>query len=307
MNEPRTLLQALRYFSDYQRCHDFMVSLRWPDEVCCPRCGSVRVRWMPHQKRWKCYEKHAKPQFSLKTGTIFEESPLGLDRWLPAIWLIVNCKNGVSSYEIARALGVTQKTAWFMGHRIREALHAGSFEKLAGEVEVDETFIGGDAINMHAEKREQKIRGRGPGDKPAVLGMLERGGKVRAQVVPNRRKMTLQRAILKNVKAGATLFSDEFQSYKGLDALYAHKVINHAVQYVNGAVHTNGIENFWSLLKRTLSGTYVSVETFHLFRYLDEQAYRFNEREGSDASRFSRAIQKLVGKRLTYAELTGRA
>ena len=301
------LLQAIRHFSDYQHCHDFMVALRWPSEVCCPLCGSVRVRWMPHQKRWKCYEKHAKAQFSLKTGTIFEESPLGLDKWLPAIWLIVNCKNGVSSYEVARALGVTQKTAWFMGHRIRTALHAGSFEKLAGEVEVDETFIGGKAKNMHANRRKHKIHGRGPTDKVAVLGMIERGGRVHAEVVPNRKRTTLHRAIKRRVRVGASLFSDELESYKGLDALYRHRVINHAVQYVKGMIHINTAENFWSLLKRALSGTYVSVEPYHLFRYLDEQAYRFNAREGSDRTRFVRAMRKLVGKRLTYAELTGRA
>ena len=307
MDEPRTLLQAIRHFSDYQHCHDFMVALRWPGEVCCPRCGSVRVRWMPSQKRWKCYEKHAKPQFSLKTGTIFEESPLGLDKWLPAIWLIVNCKNGVSSYEVARALGVTQKTAWFMGHRIRAALHAGSFAKLAGQVEVDETFIGGKAKNMHASRRKQKIHGRGPVDKVAVLGMIERGGRVHAEVVPNRKRATLHRSIKRRVRVGASLFSDELESYKGLDALYRHRVINHSVQYVKGVIHINTAENFWSLLKRALSGTYVSVEPYHLFRYLDEQAYRFNEREGTDRSRFVRAMRKLAGKRLTYAELTGRA
>lgn len=307
MDEPRTLLEAIRYFSNYENCHRFMVALRWPSgDVACPRCGSVRVHWMPRQKRWACYEKHAKPQFSLKTGTIFEESPLGLDKWLPAVWLIVNCKNGVSSYEMARALGVTQKTGWFMGHRIREALHTGSFEKLTGEVEVDETFIGGKAKNMHASQREQ-LSGRGPVDKVAVLGMLERGGRVRAEVVPDRKRGTLQSAVKRTVKVGASLFSDELKSYKGLDELYRHKVINHAIEYVNGKVHTNGIENFWSLLKRALSGTYVSVEPFHLWRYLDEQAYRFNEREGSDRSRFRRAMQKLAGKRLTYAELTGRA
>ena len=306
MTEPRTLLEAIRHFSDYQHCHDFMVAMRWPNKVCCPRCGSVRVRWMPHQKRWKCYEKHARPQFSLKTGTIFEDSPLGLDKWLPAIWLIVNCKNGVSSYEIARALGVTQKTGWFMGHRIRAALHAGSFAKLAGQVEVDETFIGGKARNMHASKREQKIHGRGPTDKVAVLGMIERGGRVHAEVVPNRKRGTLQKSIKRHVKVGAALFSDELKSYKGLDALYAHKVINHAVQYVNGKIHTNGIENFWSLLKRALGGTYVSVEPFHLFRYLDEQAYRFNERAEKDSGRFRRALTRIVDHRLTCDELTGK-
>ena len=302
---PKTLLEAVTHFADYENCHNFMVSLRWPAGVRCPTCGTDRVSWLANQRRWKCPEKHSQRQFSLKTGTIFEDSPLPLSKWLPAVWLIVNCKNGVSSYEIHRAIGVTQKTAWFMGHRIRAALHAGSFTKLTGEVEVDETFIGGKARNMHLAQRKRRISGRGPTDKTAVLGMLERGGKVATMVVPNRTKKTLQPAVKKYVAAGSALFSDELKSYEGLDAIYAHKVINHAVQYVDGNVHTNGMENFWSLLKRALGGTYVSVEPFHLFRYLDEQAYRFNERHGKDIDRFKRAMSRVVGKRLTYAKLSG--
>ena len=306
MDAPKTLLDAVRHFSDYQNCHDFMVVLRWPDGVTCPQCGSDRVTWLAKQRRWKCRTKHPLQQFTLKTGTIFEDSPLPLAKLLPAVWLIVNCKNGVSSYEIARSIGVTQKTGWFMGHRIRMALHAGSFAKLVGEVEVDETFIGGKARNMHAPQRKRRITGRGATDKTAVLGVLERGGEVRAMVVPDRKKRTLQTEVRKHVAAGSALFSDELMSYHGLDALYAHEVINHAVQYVDGNVHTNGMENFWALLKRSLGGTYVSVEPFHLFRYLDEQAYRFNERGGKDFGRFRRALTRIVGRRVTYDELTGK-
>ena len=306
MDAPKTLLDAVRHFSDYQNCHDFMVVLRWPDGVTCPQCGSDRVTWLAKQRRWKCRTKHPLQQFTLKTGTIFEDSPLPLAKWLPAVWLIVNCKNGVSSYEIARSIGVTQKTGWFMGHRIRMALHAGSFAKLVGEVEVDETFIGGKARNMHAPQRKRRITGRGATDKTAVLGVLERGGEVRAMVVPDRKKRTLQTEVRKHVAAGSALFSDELMSYHGLDALYAHEVINHAVQYVDGNIHTNGMDNFWALLKRSLGGTYVSVEPFHLFRYLDEQAYRFNERAGKDFGRFRRALTRIVGRRLTYDELTGK-
>ena len=306
MDAPKTLLDAVRHFSDYQNCHNFMVVLRWPDGVTCPQCGSDRVTWLAKQRRWKCRTKHPLQQFTLKTGTIFEDSPLPLAKWLPAVWLIVNCKNGVSSYEIARSIGVTQKTGWFMGHRIRMALHAGSFAKLVGEVEVDETFIGGKARNMHAPQRKRRITGRGATDKTAVLGVLERGGEVRAMVVPDRKKRTLQTEVRKHVAAGSALFSDELMSYHGLDALYAHEVINHAVQYVDGNVHTNGMENFWALLKRSLGGTYVSVEPFHLFRYLDEQAYRFNERGGKDFGRFRRALSRIVGRRVTYDELTGK-
>ena len=306
MDAPQTLLDAARHFADYQNCHDFMVALRWPNGVTCPNCGSDRVTWLAKQRRWKCRTKHPRQQFTLKTGTIFEDSPLPLSKWLPAVWLVVNCKNGVSSYELARSIGVTQKSAWFIGHRIRLALQAGSFAKLAGEVEVDETFIGGKSRNMHVAQRRRRITGRGATGKTAVLGVLERGGEVRTLVVPDRKKRTLQTEVKKRVAAGSTLFSDELLSYDGLDALYAHEVINHAVEYVNGNVHTNGMENFWALLKRCLGGTYVSVEPFHLFRYLDEQAYRFNEREGKDFGRFRRALTRIVGRRLTYDELTGK-
>ena len=186
MDAPQTLLDAVRHFSDYQNCHDFMVALRWPTGVTCPTCGSDRVTWLAKQRRWKCRTKHARQQFTLKTGTIFEDSPLPLAKWLPAVWIVVNCKNGVSSYELARSIGVTQKSAWFIGHCIRLALQAGSFAKLTGEVEVDETFIGGKARNMHLAQRRRRITGRGGSGKTAVLGVLKRGGEVRALVVEDR-------------------------------------------------------------------------------------------------------------------------
>ncbi|MGA3317842.1 MAG: IS1595 family transposase [Candidatus Korobacteraceae bacterium] len=242
----------------------------------------------------------------MKVGTIFEDSPLGLDKWLPAMWLILNCKNGVSSCEIAKALGVTQKTAWFMLHRIRLAQQGKHGGKLGGEVEVDETFIGGKSRNMHKSKRARVITGTGGKDKTVVMGMMERGGNVRAFVVDNRRKHELQKQIREHVEAGAAIFTDELLSYDGLESDYQHAVINHAVEYVNDNVHTNGMENFWSLLKRGLHGTYVSVEPFHLFRYIDEQAFRFNYRKMTDAERFDVGVREIVGKRLTYAELTGK-
>lgn len=307
MDAPTTLQQAIIYFSDRKRCNDFMVSIRWADgKVRCPHCGADRVTYLESVDRWKCYAKHPKAQFSLKVGTIFEDSPIALDKWLVAVWLVVNCKNGVSSYEMARAIGVTQKSAWFMNHRIRLALQEGSFGKLGGEVEVDETFIGGKARNMHIAQRKRRITGTGGKDKTAVLGILERGGKVRTTVVENRKKKTLQSEVHAHVEAGSALYSDELLSYDGLAARYAHQVIDHAVEYVNGHVHTNGMENYWSLLKRGLNGTYVSVEPFHLFRYLDEQAFRFNNRKDmKDADRFVLALSQVVGKRLTYAEVSG--
>jgi transposase-like protein len=305
-SEPKTLQQAILYFADPANCREYLVARRWPNGVICPRCGSKNVLFLEKYNRWHCREKHEAPQFTLKTGTVMEDSPIGLDKWMTAMWQVVNCKNGISSYEIHRALGITQKTAWFLDHRIRLALMSGSFEKLTGHVEADETFIGGKARNMHVSKRQRRITGTGGKDKTAVMGILERGGKVRATVIPNRKKTALQAEVKKHVEAGAALYTDALLSYDGLAGDYAHQVVDHAVQYVDGIVHTNGLENFWSLLKRGINGTYVSVEPFHLFRYLDEQAYRYNNRKLTDGERFSAAVEGIVGKRLTFDELTGK-
>jgi transposase-like protein len=233
-----------------------------------------------------------------------EDSPIGLDKWLTAMWLIVNAKNGISSYEIHRSIGITQKSAWFLLHRIRKAMQAGTFKKLAGHVEVDETFIGGLARNMHQTKR--KHLGTGGAGKVAVMGLLERHGEVRAHVIPNTQLNTLRPHINRHVEEGANVYTDNYVGYKHLDEQYIHNVINHAEKYVDGQIHTNGIENFWSLLKRGIKGTYISVEPFHLFRYLDEQAFRFNNRKGDDADRFIKAASQITGKRVTYKQLTGK-
>jgi transposase-like protein len=305
--EPKSLQEAIIYFAIPDNCLSYLVARRWPDGAACPTCGSKDVRFMASRRIWQCREVHPKRQFSVKVGTIFEDSAIGLDKWLTAAWMIVNCKNGISSCELARDVKVTQKTAWFMNHRIRLALQNGTFGRMSGDVEVDETFIGGKARNMHVAQRKRRITGTGGKDKTAVMGTLERGSKVRTFVVADRRKGTLQTEVKKHVEAGAALYSDDLKSYEGLAGEYAHKVIDHAVAYVDGAVHTNGLENFWSLLKRGISGTYVSVEPFHLFRYLDEQTFRYNNRKDlDDAGRFSLAISQIVGKRLTYAEVTGK-
>lgn len=301
-----TLQEAIIYFSDPNHCREYVVARRWPHGVICPRCGSDKVAFLEKYNRWQCSVGHDGRQFTAKTGTIFEDSPLGLDKWLMAMWQVVNCKNGVSSYEVHRAIGVTQKTAWFMDHRIRHALTMGTINKLSGQIEADETYIGGKARNMHASKRAKRISGTGGKDKTAVMGILERGGKVRTKVVDNTKKKTLQSEIREHVLAGSALFTDALKSYDGLDD-FQHEVVDHAVEYVRGEVHTNGLENFWSLLKRGLNGTYVSVEPFHLFRYLDEQAFRYNHRKGfNDGERFDLAVRQIVGKRLTWDQLTGK-
>jgi transposase-like protein len=250
--EPKTLREAIIFFADQQNCLDYLISKRteWRDGVICPRCGGKSVSFLKNQMRWQCSARHPQRQFSIKVGTIMEDSPIGLDKWLPAMWLLQNCKNGISSCEIARALGVTQKTAWFLLHRIRLAQQGKQGGKLSGEVEIDETFIGGKSRNMHKAKRERVITGTGGKDKTVVMGMMERGGTVRAIVVDGRKKKELQKQVREHVEAGSAIFTDELKSYDGLESDYQHAVINHAVEYVNENVHTNGMENFWSLLKR---------------------------------------------------------
>jgi hypothetical protein len=305
---PKTLQEAIVYFTDQENCLNYLVSRRpeWKNGVVCPVCGNTKIGFLKNQLRWQCSVRHPKRQFSVKVGTIMEESPIGLDKWLPAIWMLQNSKNGISSCEVHRALGVTQKTAWFMLHRIRLAQQGNNTRRLSGEVEVDESMIGGKSRNMHKAKRERVITGTGGKDKTIAMGMVERGGEVRTFVVGSRRKKELQAYVREHVEAGSAIFTDELLSYDGLEADYKHAIINHAVEYVNENVHTNTMENFWSLLKRGLHGTYVSVEPFHLFRYLDEQAARYNTRKLTDAERFDIGVQQICDKRLTYAELTGK-
>jgi len=284
--------------------------MRWPDGIIpCPECGSTSHYFLAARRVWKC--KACYRQFSVKVGTVMEDSPVSLTKWLPAIWLITNAKNGISSYELHRALKVTQKTAWFMLHRIRLAMQQGSYEKMGGkggpEVEIDETFIGGKARNMHQDKKEAKGFTSAPmSGKEVVLGILERGGKVRTFHVYDTKRTSLEPIIRQHITQDTSLYSDALPSYTLLANWYRHEMVDHAIEYVNGRVHTNGTENFWSLLKRTIKGTYVSVEPFHLFRYLDEQSFRFNERRSDDAQRFEKVLSGLAGKRVTHAQLTGK-
>lgn len=315
--QPTSLIEAIKYFSDEQTCIDAVANLRWLDgKPVCPKCGTAETErkhyWLKTQRRWKCYA--CRKQFSVKQGTIFEDSPIELSKWMCALWLLVNCKNGVSSYEIARDLEITQKSAWFVLQRLRFILKDVSVEKMGGSgtpIQMDESFHGGKPKNMHQWKRLQRQVGmNGYADKTSVFGMLETGTRqVRAMVVPNVKRATLQAKILDNVGFGSTIHTDQWSGYDGLATKqFVHETVNHMTEYVtDGGVHTQAIENFWSLLKRGLQGTYVAVEAVHMDRYLDEQMFRFNNRLGyNDGTRFTKALSQVAGRRLTYAELTGK-
>ena len=308
MDTPKTLLEAVNFFSVYENCRQFMIAIRWADGVVrCPYCDATKLTYLDKARVYRCYGDHKKQKFSLKVGTIFEDSAIGLEKWLPAAWLISNCKNGISSYELARALGVTQKSAWHMLHRLREAMTdaAGKFGGGNAPVEIDETFVGGKVLNMHKKKRiESNAKG---GNKAIVFGMLERGGRVKAHVIADRKRQQVEPAMSNAIVSGAKIITDEFSTYQFATDAYSREVVNHALEYVNGHVHTNGIENFWSLLKRGLRGTYVSVEPFHLDAYVAEQVFRYNNRKDSDDfTRFATCIMGIQGKRLTYTALTQR-
>jgi transposase-like protein len=301
---PVTLQEAIRFFADPQRCQDLLSAMRWPQGPVCPKCNSLRQGFLKSRSVYQC--KDCRKQYTAKLGTIFEDSPLPLDKWFCALWMLTSAKNGVSSYEVHRALKVTQKTAWFMLHRLRLALQKGSIDrKLMGDVEVDETYIGGQARNMHHDKQLKMKRNEGFFRKAVVIGMLERKGEVRTAVLNRASSRLLEAAIKENVVPGSSLYSDELRGYRRVGQEYAHQVINHAETYVKGNVHTNSIENYWSLLKRGIKGTYVSVEPFHLFRYLDEQSFRFNTRKDNDQGRFMQALSQITGKRVEYKALIG--
>jgi transposase-like protein len=304
MQTPKTLIEAIRYFGQPGVALAFAAKLRWPDGIFCGRCGEEDPMFLATVERWKC--RGCGNQFSVKKGTIMEDSPIPLDKWLCAIWMIANCKNGVSSYEIARALGITQKSGWFLLHRIRHAMQLGTIAKLTGPVETDETYIGGKVKNMSKSRRKahREASPNSTSEKAIVAGVLERGGHVRATIIPNTSGQVLQDHIRQNVEPGAKVFTDGNQGYIGIEKDYSRGAVNHAIEeYVRGEVHVNGIENFWALLKRGLHGTYVNVEPFHLVRYLDEQIFRYNTRKTNDAGRFVSMLSRLAGKRLTYKAL----
>ena len=317
---PKTLLEAVKYFANQDNCIRYLAAQRWPDGVVkCPTCGGTGVGYLANQKRYQCSARHQKRQFSIKVGTIMEDSPIGLDKWMPVLWLIANCRNGISSWEIHRDLGVTQKTAWFMLQRVRLAMQDDlTGGMLSGEIEVDESFIGGKIRNMHKARKVKAQKNSQKGDKAIVLGIIERASegkqkRVRATVINDRKAVSIRPEVAAHIEPGSTVYSDESGANWNMPELgFVLQSVNHAIEYVNGNVHTNSAENFWSLLKRGMGCTYISVEPFHLFRYIDEQAFRFNNRlhiDGevvTDAERFSRLCNQILGKRLTYKQLTGK-
>lgn len=311
LRDPETLLEAVRQFADPIAAHDYFVSKRWPNGVACPRmgCGSADVTYLgPKYLRWNC--KDCKRQFTAKVGTIFEDSPIGFDKWLPAIWLIASNRNGISSCELARGLQITQKSAWFMLHRIRAMMAYGAVTELTGIVEADETWIGGKRENLpKAKRRTTTAEGRGSSydSKTGVFGMVERKGRVRAFVMASKKGTSeeLRPIMRESIHHSATVYTDAATHYVHLDEdfLY-HESVNHSLdEYVRGAVHTNTIENFWSVLKRMLAGTYIAVRPKHLGAYLDEEIFRYNERENTDGPRFVTVVRNADGRRLTYKAL----
>ena len=304
--KPKTLMDAIKHYADADAALSEVADSRWADGVTCQHCGAEKPMFLKTRRIWKCSK--CRKQFSIKTKSVFEDSPIPLDKWLTATWMIANCKNGISSYEIMRACGVTQKTAWFMLHRIRLAMQDDDGNKLSGEVEADETFVGGKLKNMHrSRKNSQQKDGGQKGIKTVVLGLLEREGKVRAAVAPTRKYYDVHKNVMDNVESGSTLITDEFDGYKGLPQDFTHEMVNKLEGYVKGRIHVNGMENFWSLLKRGLKGTYVSVDPVHLQAYVDEQVFRFNNRkDATDFDRFKLLLSQIVGKRITYAQLIGK-
>jgi hypothetical protein len=311
MQLPKTLLEAVRHFSDLDVCNEYLGSIKWPGgKPICPKCGGDSVGYLVARKKLKCNSKACQKQFSYKVDTIFEDSPLGLDKWLVAVWCVANCKNGISSHELGRSIGVTQKTAWFMLHRIRVAMDIESGDKHDGDAEADTTYIGGAAKNMHHKRRKAKITGRGGVDKIAVHGVLRRatGGHhstISAKVITTENAEKLMAEVRRQVKYGANVYTDSASSYGDLALTHRHKMVDHSKCFVVGTVHVNGVENFWSLLKRTLKGTYVAVAPYHLFRYVVEQVFRFDNRQTNDAGRFNIVMHRCVGKRLTWRMLCG--
>lgn len=302
-----SLLELIEYFKDEQTCVDYFQIKRWNGNPVCPHCNNKVVYKFSDNKRFKCAA--CRKQFTVKVGTIFEDSKIPLRKWFVAVYLITSHKKGISSHQLAKDLKVTQKTAWFMLHRIRFALAQGSFEAPLGNeqgesiIEVDETFVGGKNKNRHANKKVENSQGRSVKDKTPVLGMIERGGILKAMQVPDTKSETIQPIIDQEVITGNIVVTDEWWGYKQINAAYEHFCINHANgEYANGLAHTNNIEGFWSLFKRSIIGIYHFVSTKHIQKYVDEAVFRYNTRHINEGVRVRSMLTKTQG-RLKYKTL----
>jgi transposase-like protein len=303
---PQTLLAALRHFTP-EVADAFVASIKWPNGPACPTCGSANIGKIASRQRFQCREKGCRKQFSLITGTIFEASHLRLDQWVVAVWMIVNCRNGVSSCEIARTIGCKQQSAWHLLHRVRELMLPGDEAPFTGSCESDETFVGGLFKFMSQHRRERAMANGRPNGKSVVHAIKEReSGRVRAEVIPAARWEFVMDAVLEKVEPGSKLYTDSARIYGWAKDVYKHTAVNHAERYVSedGETHTNGCENFFNCLRRGLKGTYIATHHEHLPAYVNEQVYRFNVRHQSEWERFDGVMRRIVGKRLTYADLT---
>ena len=300
--ETVSLYQFFQRFPDEAAARSYFETNRWAGEVSCPHCGSLSVAPVKSMKPMPYRCRDCRQHFSVRTGTVLAESRLPLHKWLMAIYMMTTARKGIPSTQMARELGITQKSAWFLAQRIRETWMVISEDDMGPDLQVDETFIGGKEANKHADKRLHQ--GRGATGKTAVIGILETNGRVRAEPIGKLTKTHLQRFVRANARQGATVTTDSFRSYNGLDDAYTHKTVNHSVgEYVRDQAHTNGIESFWALLKRGHYGVYHMMSVKHLHRYVDEFSFRHNTKQSGTMGFIEATVSRMVGKRLTYKEL----